>query len=131
MPNITAVNAQAWMESTKLSFAEEIDGELETQLADEVYGRLDRPKDESPTATPGILRSIIGMRYASTFIERAYSEDDESSRYARMLWARSERLLEGVIDGSISLGPDEDRDTGPSVYPTDDMEPSFTMGQIF
>lgn len=131
MPNITAANAQGWLEPTKLTFDVDLDTELEAQIADEVYGRLNRAKDANPEATPSIVRSIIAMRYASAYIDRVYAEDDEGSPYAARLWRRSTTLLEGVITGAISLGEGHDRDTGPSSYPTDLEEPAFTMGQIF
>jgi hypothetical protein len=130
MPNITTANAQAWAETTKLDLPSQLDQELETQLSDEVFGRLGMDKPETPDDTPGILRSVIAMRYVSAYIDKVYAEDDVENRYAMALFARSERLLEGVINGSIGL-PDHDRDTGPSSYPTDNEEPAFTMGQIF
>jgi len=88
------------------------------------------------------------MRYASWLYDRAYSEDSEPSNYGALLRTEADKLLMGLIDGSIvipNLPTDVDRTLGsPGFYPTDDssaLEPTvddtslgaakFSMGQVF
>jgi len=126
MAHITAEEARAWADGTKLTVAA-LDTDLEEQLAEEVIQRLAGSftvttwLDE--VTTPKLVRVIIAKLYMAWTYDRSYSEDiEEGSNYAARLKANAELLIAGLIDGTIPL-PDATpgaSSTGQvAFYPTD------------
>lgn len=151
MTHITLKEAQAWLETTKLSLSQ-LDADLESQVATMVIGKLVTiyPVDAltwvDATTTPSIVRKIISMYYCGWYYDRQYSETSDSNDYANRLRRMADDLLDGLIDGSIDIIeiPGMPPTSEPEFFPTDvssancpsvefpsDGPPKFTMGQIF
>lgn len=138
MTIISAEEARAWGDHVKLDLAS-LDTELEASVASQVLARVANVYDVSswltPETTPSLVRKITAMMYTGWYINRTYSEEEPNSDYALMLIGQAERLLDGIVDGSLDLPEVEAPmlSTGqPSGYPTDaDCGPVFTMGRIF
>lgn len=125
MARISLSEAQAWLESTKLTQAS-LDTALLAHLEEEALGRLASTYDVSgwttDSNTPKLVRTAISKIYASYIIDRQYSENqDENNDYAILLRQNYEMIITGLIEGRIILPeePDPDISRGPSFYPTD------------
>jgi hypothetical protein len=124
MAHITAAQAQAWAEGTKLTIAV-LDAELEDQLAEEVIRRLQSASIDTSlwvndATTPKLVRVIIAKLYVAWVYDRQYSEDiEQGSNYADRLKANAEALILGLIDGTIELDPVTNVVGEPVFYPTD------------
>jgi hypothetical protein len=147
---IAVTEAQAWLEPTKGTIST-LDDNLLVQVQEPILRKIDGTYDVSgcvsPGTTPELLRTIIAMEYVARYYNRQYSEDnDQVNRYARQLMADAEALIQGIIDGAISLPlPVVGSAAGtPMFYPTDASslmcpttdDPSlgparFSMGQLF
>jgi hypothetical protein len=153
MTHITVAEAQAWLESSKLTLTS-LDTEQEAQIASQVLARVVSayPEDAvawvDSTTTPRLIRSIIAMMYAGWYYDRQYSENPEDNSYADRLRAAAESLLEGIIAGTIDVVEVDDLPNigQPAFYPTDassapDAKPSstdpsagpalFSIGKVF
>lgn len=151
MAHFTLPEANAWLESTKLTLTT-IDPDLEKQLAEQVLARLRGTFDSASTwtneaSTPTLVRSIIAMLYCAAVYERSYGDNHEdTNNYAGLLRSAAESNIVGLITGVLELTEDTGNlDSGtPAFYPTDvssaacptDLDPSaggpyFTMGQVF
>jgi hypothetical protein len=124
MARITLGEAQAWLESTKLTLAS-LDAELVGQLEEEILGILSSTYDvsgwTSSANTPKLVRTAISKMYASYVLDRAYSENqDEGNDYAQRLKENSEMIITGLVEGRIILPevPVPDTSRGASFYPT-------------
>ncbi len=100
--------------------------ELIAHLETEILARLNSVYDTSTwvdsTTTPKLVRTIISKTYASFYIDRWYSEDqEEGNDYAARLMQNAEMLITGIIDGNIEIPGEGVPDTprGPSFFPTD------------
>lgn len=153
MANITVADAQAWLESTKLSLSS-LDTQQESQIATQVIARVvsaypnDAPGWITPETTPKLIRSVISMQYAGWYYDRQYSENPEDNAYADRLRQKAEDLIAGILSGDIDIieVPGLPTIGEPVFYPTDassapdahptDADPSagpplFSMGKIF
>jgi len=149
--HITLAEAQAWLETTKLSLPK-LDEELEGQLSAMVLGKLVTiypdfvPLWVDATTTPVLVRKIISMYFAGWYYDRQYSETADSNEYADRLRKMADDLLEGLISGAIDIIeiPGMPPTSEPEFFPTDvssanlpsdmfpsDGPPKFTMGQVF
>ena len=89
----------------------------------------------SPDDTPELIRAIAGRLIAAFYYRERYSEDSlEDPIYAQTKYNEAMALLQGIIDGSITLVdlPDPilttDRFTADNFYPNSmDDGPVFTM----
>lgn len=125
MARVTVSEVQAWLEPAKLTLAT-LDEELVTQLEEEILVQLSPQYTVSdwltPETTPKIVRVIVAKTYASFYIDRAYSENqDGGNDYAARLMANANMLLTGLISGSIDIPetPPINSSTAPSFFPTD------------
>lgn len=147
---ITAAQAQAWFDKTKLNI-DSLDEHLLPEIETEVLARLGAAFDTStwidePT-TPRLVKTIISKLYAAYFYHRQYSEDTlDENTYAAKLEENAELLITGLIDGTIDL-PEvvTSEPTGqPAFYPDDassaleataddrSLGPNvFSMGDVF
>jgi hypothetical protein len=136
MPNIEIGEAQTWLEPTKAYLGADLDDNMETSIASQVLSRVATSYDVSgwttPETTPTLVRKIIGMKYASWFYNRLYSEDsDGGNDYALLLNGQAEVLLDGVVSGANDLVEVPGSVTvarGPSY---EESSPVFTMGRVF
>jgi|SRR6185369_1370134 hypothetical protein len=108
MARINVAEAQAWLESTKGNLNNALDGNLLGNLEEEVLDELAAVYDTStwsdPTNTPKLVRTIISKMYAGWFYMRQYSEDtDAKNPYAQSLLDNARMLMDGLLDGSITL----------------------------
>lgn len=89
----------------------------------------------SPDATPELIRAIAGRFIAAFYYRERYSEDSlDDPIYAQTKYNEAMALLQGIIDGSITLVDlDEpitttDRFTADNFYPNGkDSGPIFSM----
>lgn len=150
MTSIGLNDVQAWIEPTKLALSE-IDTDLESQVTDQIFGRLlgtfDTTTWNSPSTTPGIIRSAIAMYYTAWLYDKTYSDDAEANAYATLLRQYADLNINGLIAGTIEIIELPDVNVGvssPSFFPNDessancptvdnpsDGPPSFTMGTVF
>jgi len=149
--HITLAEAQAWLETTKLSLPK-LDDELEDQIATMVFGRLVIVYPDAVVtwvdapSTPKLVRKIIAMYYAGWYYDRQYSETADSNDYADRLRKMADDLIEGLISGAIDIIeiPGMPPTSEPEFFPTDvssanlpsdmfpsDGPPKFTMGKVF
>ena len=92
----------------------------------------------SPTATPGIVRSIAGMLIAAKWYAELYAEDMEAdAAYARNLYNTAMGLLNDIVTGNITVldssgveVPNTSMLGVDSFWPNDDA-PVFTMDKAF
>lgn len=121
---ISITEAQAWIQQTKLDI-DVLDSALLAQRQTYILARLGSVYTTtgwvSPGTTPDLVRSIIAMQYVGWYIHRTFAEDSELSTYGEKLLADSEALIQGILDGSLSLGVafPEANPSFPSFYPTD------------
>lgn len=152
MAHISPEEANAWLESTKLSLSE-LDDELEWQITSQIMSRLSAGFNTSTwtdaTTTPRLVRTIIAMYYVAAVYDRTYSDntDDTISNYATILRSLAESNITGLLNGTITLeeDPTANADIGsPVFFPNDassaqkptrdnpsDGGPSFMMGMVF
>ena len=160
MAHISLAEANAWVESTKLTFTSannRFNGELAGQNAQLVLSRL-RPvfgKDvvatwTNDTNTPKLVRTIIAMYYVAAEYDKHYSDDvdDSVNNYATILRRLADQNMQGLIDGSVTLEEVPGGNAGqgvPVFFPTDassdnrigfhtdpsDGGPAFLMGTVF
>lgn len=134
MARVTQREIQGWLELTKLNLAA-LNTDLLLQLEEEVLVQLSSVYDTSTwvdeVTTPRIVRVIIAKMYASWYIDKAYSENqDEGNDYAARLSANANMLLAGLVSGLFEI-PEVPSPSNPgtaSFYPTDAssaMEPTF------
>lgn len=149
MARITAADAQAWGERTKLQLST-LDTDLLDQIEAEVLARLGTIYDTSiwtgPTDTPRLIKVIISKTYVAWFYDRQYSENQDSGNdYAALLKENAEMLMTGLLNGTIEI-PNVTATTPQvaSFYPNDAssaQEPThddpslgpakFSMGKVF
>lgn len=149
MARVTLNEVRAWIERTKLTI-NELDTELLSHLEEEALVRVSSSYDISvwtnPNNTPKIVRTIISKLYASFFIDRAYSENqDNNNDYAMKLAENAEMLLQGLINGDFEIpGNPPTNPSTASFYPTDLSSaqkatrsnpslggPHFSLGKVF
>lgn len=150
MARVQLSEVQAWLEPAKLTLAT-LDTELLSQLEEEVLVQLSPQYSvglwTTPETTPKIVRVIIAKTYASFYIDRAYSENqDGGNDYAARLMANANMLLTGLIGGSIDIPdvPATNSSSAPSFFPTDVSSalqptsdnpefggPYFSLGRVF
>ena len=150
MARVAVSEVQAWLEPAKLTLAA-LDGALLDQLEEEILVQLSPQYTISgwttPVTTPKIVRVIIAKTYASFYIDRAYSENqDGGNDYAARLMANANMLLTGLISGSIDIPdvPAANSSSAPSFFPTDASSaqeptsenpefggPYFSLGRVF
>jgi len=148
MSRITAREAQAWVEGTKLTIST-LDTDLLELLEEEVIQQLASITDTSiwidSTSTPRLVRVIISKMYVAWLYDRAYSEDiEQGNNYADRLKDNAQMLMTGLLAGTIELPGVPDISGSPVFYPTDassGMEPTsddpslgpaaFSMGMRF
>jgi hypothetical protein len=125
MARITVEQAQAWLETTKLSI-DTLDENLLDELETEILARLGASFDTGTwlddSSTPKLVRTAIAKMYAAWVYNRTYSEDTEGQNaYAAKLEANAEMLISGMLDGTIDIpGVDPGDPSGqPSYYPND------------
>ena len=124
--HITVPEANAWADKVKLNIGF-LDSELENTQATQVLSRVSQAYNVSSwvdtTSTPSLIRKIIAMLYVGWFFQLTYSEDDSTSSYGLLLINQAENLINGIVDGSITLvDAVAGTDLGlsqPAFYPTD------------
>lgn len=124
MPRVTLSEIKAWVDPSKIVITS-LDTELLSQLEEEVLVQLTGQYNVTSwldeLTTPKIVRVIIAKTYASFYIDRVYSENqDNGNDYAARLMTNANMLLSGLISGSIEI-PDVEI-TNPSTvsfFPTD------------
>lgn len=152
MAVIELSDVQAWLEQTKFTITT-VDAELELSARTLAFSTVAVHYDTSAwtdeTDTPELIKSIIAMLVAAWQYDRQYAEEDiEGSSYSQRLEERAMMILNGIADGTLSLGtgPDDSVDvTSPAFWPTDastlladddpedpDASPrAYTMGMVF
>lgn len=143
MAHINETDANAFVDGAKLAKLSSLDIDIafEANFSDEVIGSLSSAFNVSTwvdqASTPNLVRRIIAMKYIGWYFQRVYSENEDTSNYGVMLINEADRLLQGLITGSIQIpGLPDGVDTGlnsVSFEPreTDCTGPVFAMGQIF
>lgn len=149
MARVTQREIQGWLELTKLNLAA-LNTDLLEQLEEEVLVQLSSVYSiaswADETTTPKIVRTIIAKMYASWYIDKIYSENqDEGNDYAARLLANANMLLQGLISGLFEIPGTPATNPGTaSFYPTDassaqqptEEDPSlgparFSLGKVF
>lgn len=150
MALITPTDAQGWAEPTKLSVST-LNVSLLEQLESEILARINSSYDTTvwttPANTPNVIKTIIAKMYVAWFYDRQYSENqDQGNDYAAMLRANAEMLIEGLVDGTITIPgvTPIGSGAGASFYPNDLSSAStptfedpslgpakFSMGKVF
>ena len=152
MAIFTLGQVNGWLDPTKAQIAS-LDAELEGVITSKVLGSLEKRFDTSGWTTTGntpeLVQQTAALAYAGAIYSRAYSEDITGieDTYGIKLSADSEKMLDGILDGTFILrdltgyvNPDS-----PSFYPTDssttlyDTDPTsknatpmvFRMNQVF
>lgn len=126
MAHISVDEAQAWLETTKLSLSA-LDTVQEDLIATQVIARVvsaypdDAPTWTNETNTPKLVRSIIAMMYCGWFYDKQYSENPEDNAYADRLRAAAEALILGIVAGTTDIAevPGLPLIGEPAFYPTD------------
>jgi hypothetical protein len=149
MARVTLNEVKAWVEPTKLPITA-LESELLSHMEEEVLIRLSSSYDISgwtnDTNTPKIVRTIISKIYASFYIDKAYSENqDEGNDYAARLNENAEMLITGLVNGDFEIPNNPpDNPSTVSFYPTNASSaqkptaknpslggPHFSLGRVF
>lgn len=149
MTRVTQREIQSWLELTKLNLAA-LNTDLLVQLEEEVLVQLSPIYNVAlwtdDATTPRIVRVIIAKMYASWYIDKVYSENqDEGNDYAARLLANANMLLAGLVSGLFEIPGTTPTNPGTaSFYPTDAssaLEPTledpslgparFSLGKVF
>lgn len=150
MSRVTQSEVQAWLDAAKLTVTT-LDQDLLSQLEEETLVQLTSSYDVSTwvdaITTPKIVRVIIAKMYASFYIDRVYSDNQNvGNDYAARLMANATMLLTGLTNGSIDI-PNvtaTNPASSPSFFPTDASSaqdstldnpelggPYFSLGRVF
>jgi hypothetical protein len=119
-------DVRAWLEPTKFPDIQ-LDPDFLPQIEEEVIARIRSTYDTTtwvtPTTTPRLVRTAIAKLYAAWTYNKVYSEDnDETNNYATRLMANAEKLISGIVDGTIELptpATPVSTNFGVAFYPTD------------
>lgn len=154
MSYIAVNDINALSDGTKLIF-DAVDPDLEASVVSEIFAQVGQIYDvsvwTSETTTPDLVVKIIAMFYVGWYYQRVYSEDDSPNNYGFLMIARGQRLLDGIVGGSVnlpdSITPAVNQNDSALFYPNDAssaMDPndmyaadssvgpaSFGMGQVF
>lgn len=150
MARVTLTEVQAWLESSKLPITS-LDAELLAHLEEEVITQLATVYDTSGWTsnlnTPKLVRTAISKYYASWYIDKAYSENqDEGNDYAQRLQENADMLIAALVGGQVVIPevPAPSNPRTPSYYPNDAssaLEPTaedpslggpyFSLGRTF
>lgn len=101
-----------WVDREKTeSDIEELDEVLANQLTSAVLGVVSDVYDTegwtTPETTPVLIRRIISMQYAGYLYHRIFSNDSITGEYGDRLLNDAKILLDGVVDGSLSILSDD------------------------
>jgi hypothetical protein len=126
MARIELGDAQAWLEPSKAEL-DEFDVDLLEQVETQVLSALvgtgyDTSTWVDTTSTPDLIKSIISMLYASYYLQRQYSEDQEvDNPWAKRLYDMATANIRGLISGTLTLTDTSDFTVAgaPAFYPTD------------
>lgn len=138
-------------DKTKLLFAA-VDADLESSVITEIFSQVGQVYNTAlwidTASTPKLLLKIMAMFYVGWYYQKVYSEDDAPNNFGLLLIARGQRLIDGIIAGSVNL-PDATvaaliNDDTASFYPTDASSimaptmydrslggPFFSMSDVF
>jgi hypothetical protein len=143
MTHISAQDAKAWFKGTEVSWNLSTDPDAqahESQIASQVLSRVAQAFDvtswvDSET-TPLLVRSAIAMQLVAWWYDRAYSTTDDVNPYSANLRAMSERIVLGILNGTMELLDADQPSTqsGLSASIAGELlitEPVFTMGKVF
>lgn len=126
MANVSVQEVNVWADHVKLN-VDRLDSDLEESVSQQVISQISTAYNVTSwiteTSTPQLVRKIIAMWYVGWFFQRTYSEDDGINTYGVMLLAQAQKLIDGIVAGTIVL-PDVDVDSDlklsqPLFYPTD------------
>lgn len=149
MARITAAEAQAWAEVTKLNLGVSLDSALLAHIEEEVIRRVAVAADASlwvdSASTPQIVKTAIAKLYVAWVYNKQYAEDiADGSAFSDKLERNAETIIQGIIDGTIEIPGQSPTAGHPAFYPTDassaaaptmtdsSLGPAaFSMGMIF
>lgn len=114
---------QAWLEQTKLTI-NNIDDDLANQFRSEVFAALATAYDTTgwttASNTPELVRKIVAMNIAGAIWMRQYAEvAAEPDTYGMWLMSRAQTLLDGIINGGLTLVEDPAGGETPEFWPND------------
>ena len=121
---IAVAEVAQWIASDRLHI-DRHDYDLVDTAKTKVYAAVDLVYDTSTwvdrASTPDIIRKIISLLVASYIYNKAYADSaDGTSAYGNKLERMADSLLEGVIDGTISLVDEEQvKTSNPAFWPDD------------
>ena len=127
MSRITLQMAKGWAETTKFNIGE-LDTDLLDQIETEVLSAVASQYDTSlwvdELTTPRLVRTAIAKMYVSWTYNKAYSEDEGvSNEYANRLQANADKIVSGIVDGTLTLDDavpiNTDGAGQPAFYPDD------------
>ena len=106
MSYLVAADLNALGDATKLVFAA-VDSNEEASVKTEIFSQVGQVYDTTlwvdTASTPQLLLKIMAMFYVGWHYQKVYSEDDTPNNFGMLLIARGQRLIDGLIDGSIDL----------------------------
>lgn len=107
MATITLDMLSSWADGAKLTIST-IDEELELQIVAQVFselsGRYNTELWTDADSTPALVQSILSMIYVGRIYQKTYAIDVENiDSYGSMLVADAEKLVQGIVNGSLTL----------------------------
>lgn len=106
MTNITAPEAQSWIDKTKLAI-DTLDTNLESSISEIVLSMLQDSFNTTTwttsATTPVLVRKVIALFYCARFYKRQYAEAGLDTTYGDDLEAMAMDLIEGIQAGNITL----------------------------
>lgn len=123
MARITLDDVVAWIESSKLPI-QALDLDHASQIEEEILARISSAVDTSTwldkASTPRLIQVIIAKSYAGWCYDKYYSENqNEPNKYAELVKQNAEMLIQGIIDGTITVPGTVDGGGAPVYYPND------------
>lgn len=104
---LTDVTVWADTASGKFPAMSTLEGNLVLAIQTEIAARLALLYDVDAwidsSTTPSLIKKIIGMMYVAAVFQRTYADDNDISNYGTRLADSAEKLLTGLIAGSITL----------------------------
>jgi hypothetical protein len=121
---ISLDDAKGWIETSKLD-VQALDMDQLDQLETEILARISSVYDVSgwldKASTPRLIQTIIAKSYAGWLYDKFYSENQSlPNQYAQLVKANAEMLIQGLLEGTITIPGIPPIGSGSSVfYPND------------
>ena len=140
---LTSKMVLAWTNTEKVTWANNVDADLDSQIASQVLAKVARAFDTSSwydkDTTPELILSIMSMIYVGRKFQEMYSDDSSNSDYGTALIIDANNMLENLLSGDLVLSNEDGLLIDPVVafsggrisFEPTESDPLFTVDMRF